>query len=546
MATTARVLVEYLASAGVRRIFGVAGEGSSLDLIEAARVRRIQFVAAQDAGAAAIMAATDGDLAARPGVLIASQGSSAARAVVGVAHAHLDRIPLIVLSGSSPRAGQRTGSKLSIDNNHIFQWVTKDRATITRARAERLIAWAWEEAASLPAGPIHLDLPSDESGGEARRRAIATAHARPEEPSPNAIRKFARLLTRSGRAVIVAGLGCRDSTVAARLRELVDHLGAPTLTTPRAKGVLPENHPLAAGVLSGGHLEEELLGRADAVLTVGLDPTEAALQSWKTRPAVLSMAEYRMGSWSTDVLAEAVGSLSEGLVRLREALPPAGEWSLAAWAGRGQTLKGRVRSLVAEACRSRAGDGLAPHRVVEIAREVFPGSTLATVDAGAHALAVSAFWEAYEPKTFLCSSSLGGAGYALPASIAARLASPDRPVLAFMGDSGFLLNLPELATASRLDLPLVLVVFVDDSMSLSRVAQEQKKYAPLGVSLGAMDIPKVAEGLGAFGTMVESEEGLRAALSDALNTTKPAIVAARVNPHGYRRMVEILRGKGPR
>jgi acetolactate synthase-1/2/3 large subunit len=184
--------------------------------------------------------------------------------------------------------------------------------------------------------------------------------------------------------------------------------------------------------------------------------------------------------------------------------------------------------------------------VVEIAREVFPRPTLATVDTGAHALAVAAFWETYEPKGFLCSANLDGAGYALPAAVAAKLATPDRPVLAFMGDNGFLLNLPEMATVSRLDIPIVAVVFVDESMSFARVAQEQKRYAPLGVSLSAMDIPKVAEGFGALGTMVEDEEGLRAALSDAVNTTKPATIAVRVNPHGYRRMLEILRGKSER
>jgi len=538
--------VGYLANAGVRRIYGVPGEGSSLDLIEAARVRHIQFVAAQHAGAAAIMAATDGDLSGRPGVLVTSPGSSAASAVVGVGHAYLDRLPLIVLSGCGPRASRRIVSRINIDNKLIFHGVTKDRATITRARAERLIAWAWEEAETLPAGPVHLELPSDEAMGPARRRALAAVPVRPEEPSPSAIRKFARLLTKSGRAVIVAGLGCRNAAVAEPLRGLVDHLGAPTLTTPRAKGVIPEDHPLAAGVFSGGRLEEELLGRADSVLAVGLDSTEVLPRAWKVGPAVLSMAEYRTTARPFDAAAEAIGALATGLVLLREDLPPAGEWNLAAWARRGETFRDRTRSLLADACRLRGGEGLAPHRVVEIAREVFPRPTLAAVDTGAHALIVTAFWETYEPKGFLCSSGLGGAGYALPASIAAKLAAPDRPVLAFMGDSGFLLNLPEVATASRLNTPLVLIVFVDDSLSLARVAQEQKRYAPLGVSLSAMDIPKVAEGLGALGTMVEDEEGLRLALSDALNTTKPAIIATRVNPHGYRRMLEILRGKGGR
>jgi thiamine pyrophosphate-dependent acetolactate synthase large subunit-like protein len=138
---------------------------------------------------------------------------------------------------------------------------------------------------------------------------------------------------------------------------------------------------------------------------------------------------------------------------------------------------------------------------------------------------------------------LAGAAYALPAAIAAKLATPDRPVLAFMGDNGFLLNLSEVATAARLNLAITVVVFADEMLSLARVAQEQRRYAPLGISLSDLDIPKMAEGLGALGTTVADEDGLRAALRDALSTTRPAIIAARVNPQGYRRMVEILRGK---
>jgi acetolactate synthase-1/2/3 large subunit len=341
----------------------------------------------------------------------------------------------------------------------------------------------------------------------------------------------------------VAGLGCRDTGVARALRELVEHLGAPTLTTRRAKGVIPEDHPLSAGVFFGGPLDDELLGRSDCVLAIGLDPAELAPRAWKASPPVLSMAEYRITPSPFEAVAESVGALSKGLDLLRESLPPAGEWSFAAWAKRGGAFKGRARALLAESSRVSAGQGIAPHRVVEIAREVFPRPTLATADAGAHALAVTALWETYEPKAFLCSSGLAEAGYALPAAIAAKLGAPERPVVAFMGDTGFLLSVPEVATAARLDLPLAIVVFVDETMSLARVAQEQKRYQPIGSSLSAMDIPKLAEGLGALGTTVEDEDGLRSALSDAVATTRPAIIAVRVNPHGYRKMVEALHGK---
>jgi acetolactate synthase-1/2/3 large subunit len=282
------------------------------------------------------------------------------------------------------------------------------------------------------------------------------------------------------------------------------------------------------------------------MLAIGLDPNETLPRARRFGSTILSLAEYRKAPCPFDPAAEAIGDLADGLVILRENLPPAGEWNLAAWSRRGATFRHRARELLAEACRLRGGNGLAPHRVVEIAREVFPRTTLATTGTGAHALVVAAFWETYEPKSFLCSANLGGAGYALPAAIAGKLDAPNRPVLAFMGDNGFLLNLPEMATASRLESPLVMVVFVDDALSLPRVAQEQKRYAPLGVALSSMDIPKMAEGLGALGTTVEDEEGLRLALSDALQTTKPAIVAARVNPQGYRRMLETIRGKGER
>jgi acetolactate synthase-1/2/3 large subunit len=187
--------------------------------------------------------------------------------------------------------------------------------------------------------------------------------------------------------------------------------------------------------------------------------------------------------------------------------------------------------------------GVAPHRVVEVAREIFPRQTVVSVDSGVHAFAVAAFWDAYETSTYLCSSGLGTMGYALPAAIAAKLVAPDRPVLAFLGDGGFLRSIADLATAARQRLPLAAIVFVDGSLGLSRIQQEEKRYAPAGVSLGAIDIAKLAEGLGALGTEVEDEEGLRSALKDAANITQPAIIAVRVRPTGYRRMLEILRGK---
>ena len=546
MTTTVEVISAYLAEAGIRRLYGVAGDGSSLDLIEALRRAGVEFVAAHHAAGAVIMAATEGDLLHRAGVCVIPQGMGVAAAVPGLAHAHLDRVPLIVLSEGTPRTTRRTGPRRFLDHHHLFRGVTKDGATITSPRTERLIAWAWEAAAALPAGPVYLELPADEALRPTKRRALSRIKREPKEPSPNAIRKIARLLTRAGRAAVIAGMGCRDGRVAPALRDLVEHLGSPVFTTKRAKGVIPEDHPLAAGIFAGGGSEEELLRRAECVLAVGLDSAEILPRPSRPGPPVVSLGTHGGSPSPLEADAEAVGDLTTGLLQLREELPPAGEWNFPDWARRGERFRARMRSLLAEAGRARGAQRIAPHRVVEIAREVFPRRTLAVADSGAHSLAVAAFWDAYEPKQYLCSSGPGGAGYAVSAAIAARLAATDRPVLAFMGEGGLSLGLAEVATASRLNLPLTIIVFLDESFSWVRVAQEQRRYPPVGVSFGPMNIPSLAEGLGACAVVVEDEAALREALQEAATIVKPAIVAVRVNPHGYRRMVEILRGKATR
>lgn len=544
MATTAETVVAFLAKEGTRRIYGLPGGGSTLDVIEAARQCGIDFVLAQHVSGAALMAATEGDLLGRPGVCLAARGPGAASTVNGVAHAFLDQAPLLLLTDRSPRASLHLGARQHLDHFRLFHGVTKGRATITAPRAESVLRWAWRKALAVPMGPIHLDFPADEAARPTRRHGLRPDTSRVPGPSPSAIRAAGKLLARRGRTVVIAGLGCRGAKSARAFQDLAEHLGAPVLTTHKAKGVIPEDHPLAAGVFAGGRLGEDLLARADGILVVGVDPVELLPRAWGGGQPVVSLAEYRVGPRPFDTASEIIADLPESLDALREALPPGGGWGLAEWAGRGGAFKARARRLLAEVCAGQGREGLSPHRVVEIAREIFPRETVVTVDSGAHTYVAAAFWDSFRPKEFLCSGGLATLGYALPAATAAKLSDPQRPVLALVGDGGFLASLPDVATAVRLGLPLVVIVFKDGSFSLVRVRQEQRRYAPIGVSMGEVDVPKLAESLGALGTEVEDEEGLRAAVKDALVTTQPAIIAARVRPNGYRRMLEILCGKG--
>lgn len=543
MPSCVEVVAEFLGGAGVSRIYGVPGEGASLDLLEAARGRGIPFVLICDEGSAAIMAATEGELLGRPGVCVTGPGAGAAGAVQGLAQALADRAPLLLFTDRAPLGGAELGEHRRLDHRRLLQGAVKAGATLTAARAARLLSWAWREGCQAPRGPIHLDFPSDEARRPARHRATPMPAPARERPSPSAIRAAARLLTRRGRAVVVAGVGCRESGAARALLELVSHLGAPVLTTPRAKGSLPEDHPLSAGVFVGGRLDGELLAKADCVLVVGLDPGEVPARPLAASATIVSLAEDRAGRRPFRPSLEVVADLAESLGALREALPPAGEWGLASWAGQAGAFRARARMLLAEASRSRSRSGLAPHRVVEVAREICPRETRVVVDSGAHALAVAAFWESYEPAGYLCSGRLSASGYALPAAVAAGLADPSRPLLVFTGDGGLLGSLGALATAAQHQVSMTVVVFADESLNLLRALQEQRGYPPQGTALPPTSIPALAEGLGALGILLEEEEGLAGALREALDGRRLAVIAARVRAAGYKKMLETVWGR---
>ena len=545
MATTAETIARFLAEAGVPRLFGVPAGGSTLDLIEAARQHRLPFVTAAHETSAAVMAASSGDQLGKPGVCLVGRGPGAASICAGMAQTAFDRTPLLVLTDRPARRTAHLSPSQALDQlRWLDPWV-KGGATISAPRVGRLLAWAWAKAQDAPPGPVHLDLPADEAGRTVRHAAPAPREPRQgADPSPHAIRSIGRLLGRSGRVVVIAGLECRGPRVARALQELVEHLGSPLLTTPRAKGVVADDHPLVAGSFIGGRLDEEFLAMADGVLAVGLDPAELLPRPWRADLPVAVLGGARTGPRPFAVACEAGGEVTVGLEALRGALPPGGGWRLADWAARAAGFRAEVRARLAEAGMGRSKSGVPPHRVVEIARAVCPRETVVTVDTGAHTPVVAAFWDSFHPKGFLCSGGPGLTGFALPAAVGAKLAAPDRPVLAFMGDAGFLRSLGDLAHAAWQRTAIVGLVFLDGSASASRVLQEQRRFAPVGTTLGNLDVARLTEGFGGFGTEVEDEEGLRAAVKDALASTQPAVIAVRVRSTGYRRMLELVHGKG--
>jgi acetolactate synthase-1/2/3 large subunit len=539
MPTVADILIDGLCRAGVQRIFGVPGGGSNLELLEAARAAGLPFVLCHQESSACVMAAVTGELTGAPGAVLSTLGPGVSASATGLAHAFLDRSPLIYLSDRHPSAALAFTTHQAFDHAAFLTPIVKGSVTVTAESASHWIAHAAQLALKEPRGPVHLDLPADVAS-QAAVPFAASVHPTPvPQPSAADLDTAAGMIRRAKRPVVLVGLQCRGGDVK-WLRAFCEALPAPVLATYKAKGALPDPHPLALGIFTGGALEEPVVGRADLIITFGLDTVEMIPRRWSYDAPVLSLlrapsgASAGGGSYFTPAL-ELVGNL--GLI-LEELAPRLREHH-ADWDVVEVDRLRRERQRALEI----AVPGLAPHRIVQIAREYTPAGTIATADAGAHMFQAAEYWQAVSPGEFLISNGLATMGFALPAAIAAQLVYPERRVLCLTGDGGFMMVASELETMVRLRLPITVIVLNDAALSLIEVKQEQKGYAGASMRYAGPDLVALAKSFGVAARAAMDEAAFTGALVAAQGEAGPLLIDARIDPSGYRAMLEIVRGK---
>ena len=544
MPTVAELIVEGLLRAAVPRIFGVPGGGSNLEVLEAARARGLPFVLCHQEWAACIMAAVTGELTGRPGAVLSTLGPGVTASATGLAHARLDRAPLLYISDRHPADVLAYATHQYVDHAAHLGPIVKGSVTVTPDSAGHWVAHAVQLALAEPRGPVHLDLPADVAGAPAVPVATAVTPPASAAPDDALVERAAEMIRAAKRPLVIAGLGCRAAD-AKWLRAFSEALPAPVLTTYKAKGAIPDPHPLAMGIFTGGALEEPLVRRADLIIAFGLDTVELIPRRWCYPAPVLSLGRGPSddprrrapggGAYFTPAL-EVVGDLGAILEDLAPRImrrEVKADWDVAA--------VDRIRRDRATALEVPV-PGLAPHRVAQIARELTPAGSIATVDAGAHMFQTTTYWHALEPGELLISNGLATMGFALPAAIAAQLVHPDRRVICFTGDGGLMMVASELETVARLGLPIVIVVFDDAALSLIEVKQAQKGFEGVSMRYAGPELVALARAFGIRALAATDEATLGRALVAAQTAPGPTLIDARIDPSGYRRMLEIVRG----
>jgi acetolactate synthase-1/2/3 large subunit len=530
--TVAEALLEELACRGTRRIWGVPGGGSSLDVIAAAPRFGLDFILARQEANAAMMALADAELTGAPGVVMTTKGPGVSNAANGLACATLERAPLLLLSDGFSREQLGWVTHQVFDQQGATAAIGKGYARAEGDAPRDEIAGLLDLAQEAPRGAVHLDLT-----GQAARRAAPPSGPRMSAPAAAApIGDAAALLAQARRPVILVGVEAAEPGASTALRALAEALGCPVLVTYKAKGVLPDAHPLYAGLFTGGSLEAPCVGAADLIIQAGLDPVELIPQSWRYKAPILDIALRPHPVRYLDPTAALHGDIAASLDALCAVARPSA-WTESDIAGHRET------ALAALGWQGQGG--VSPPDIVRIAQQEARAAgraPRATVDAGAHMFSATAFWQAEQPRDLLISNGLASMGFALPAGIAAALHDPARGALAFTGDGGLMMCVGELATAQQMGARLVTIVFNDSALSLIDIKQQQRQLAPAGVAFAPTDFAKVAEGFGVPGFRADTPETYRTALRAAFAVEGPSLVDVQVNPAGYPAQLQALRG----
>jgi acetolactate synthase-1/2/3 large subunit len=542
----AELIVRCLENEGVHVLFGLPGE-ETLELTDALLDSRIRVIETRHEQGAAFMADVHGRLSGRAGVCFSTLGPGATNLLTGVVDAYLDRAPLVALTGQASLNRRHKESHQYIDVISMFKPVTKWNTSIPKAEViPEVVRKAFKIAQTEKPGATHMELPEDVAGEivghEKRHEPLFVQAPMPSEPSPRQIARAVQAMSGAQRPVILAGNGVIRGHACEALRQFARQLQIPVLHTFMAKGAVPDSDPLSLYTL-GLQMKDYaavVMEKADVVLAVGYDFVEYAPCFWNpARDKRIVHVDVSPAEVDEHYILEVgvLGDIGLSLRHLAEQLAPcASAW--AQWA----------RRTVIEGFEQESGGPsdwpVRPQMLMRELRAALQTDDLVICDVGAHKLWMARLFPCEAPNSCIISNGFATMGMALPGAIAGKLLYPDKRVVAVTGDGGFLMNVQELETAVRLQLPLVVLVWRDDGYGVIRWKQTVRFGRTASVDFGNPDLVRFAESFGAAGYRVNEPSELGPILADALNQPRPAVIDCPVDYGENLRLTERLKSLG--
>ncbi len=534
----AELFVRCLENEGVEYIFGIPGE-ENLDVMDALLDSPIHFITTHHEQGAAFMADVYGRLTGRPGVCLATLGPGATNLLTGVADANLDRAPLVAIAGQAATTRLHKESHQVLDLTRIFDPVTKYSASLLEPDIiPEVVRKSFKVSITPKQGAAFIEFPENIAAEEIDATPLPVTLPPDPEPPADKVEQAALLISEASKPMILAGNGVVRAHAWPQLNDFAEKLNIPVANTFMAKGVIPFRHRCALGSagLQANDYTSCGFDRADVIICVGYDVVEYHPYLWHpTRDRKIIHIDNLPAEVDAHypVAVGVTGDIRHSLARIAEQARPHD----------GNHIRPLRERLVEEMNQHRDDTGfpVKPQKIIWDLRTAMGLEDIVVCDVGAHKMWMARMFRCEYPNTCIISNGFASMGIAVPGAIAAKLAYPERNVVAVTGDAGFMMNSQEIETAIRYRLPVVILIWSDSSYGLIEWKQMNEFKRSSNVHFDNPDFVKYAEAFGAKGYRVESAGDLPTILEEALANDTVSIIDC---PVDYRENIKLMEQMG--
>jgi len=539
----ANALAEALRREKTQVVFGLPG-GAIMPVYDAFyRMRdlpselRIRHILVRHEQTAAHMADGYARASGRVGVCMSTSGPGATNLVTGIATAFMDSSPIVAITGQVARPFIGKDAFQETDIIGVVTSVTKYAFQPRRAgEIPQIVKAAFRIASTRRPGPVLIDIPRDVQQEmdvvEFTDQTVPKRYRPLPDPDPEIVLRMVEALANAKTPLILAGGGVKISEASPELTALAELLMCPVATSLMGKGSIPEDHPLSIGVVGmhGSTETNQVVPKADVLLVVGSrlsDRTTGNVQKFCSNNQLLHIdtdkAEMGKNKLPTISLAsdakKALKAIHAGLAS-RFTQKPKLPWFQ------------RARNDIDMDQLEKDGPYLSAVRVVRLVRKLLPRETIVTTEVGQNQMWCAVHFRAYGARQFITSGGLGTMGFGFPASLGAKVARPDVPVVDIAGDGSF--GMTENALATSIEERIPVTVMILNNRMLGMVAQWHRLFYErryFGVELGKSPcFPKLAEAYGAIGIGVQDYKELSEAVKDALTSDVTTVIDVPISP----------------
>lgn len=533
------LFVQCLENEQVEFIFGIPGE-ENMELMDALLDSNIQFITCRHEQGAAFMADVYGRLTGKAGVCLATLGPGATNLVTGVADANMDNSPVVAIAGQAATTRMHKESHQVLDLVSMFKPISKYAIQILEPETiPEVIRKAFKLAQAEKPGAAFIDFPENISEMPIIDSALPAIPSRLSMADSKLIKKSALIIQAAKKPLILVGNGAVRANATKSVQYFAEHYQIPVVNTFMAKGVVP-HYPnrLSMGTvgLQKGDYENAGFAESDLVICIGFDMVEYHPHLWNpnrqhTLLHIDTSPSEVDSSYMPDV--ELIGNIGRNLKELIKNLPKQQQ----------APSPFPIRKAMFEEMNKHANSQewpLKPQKIIWDLRTAMSKEDIAISDVGAHKMWMARFFRSEQPNTCIISNGFASMGIAVPGAIGAKLAFPNKAIVAVTGDAGFMMNSQEIETALRYEVPFVILIWNDNQYGLINWKQKRRYGRPSHIDFNNPDFVKYAESFGAKGIRIETAEELLPALKQALSEKTVTIIDCPVDYSENDRLTELL------